>query len=111
MPILQVDYSNLNHDEMASDIGLNVKHIPILIDSFISESNGAITKLQDAIDAKDYDAIHKHAHFIKGSAGNLKFDEIYDMSKEMEQEAAKENADFDYSGYFSAIKSALDTIK
>ena len=111
MPILQANYSNLDHEKMASDIGLNVKHIPILIDSFISESNGAITKLQDAIEAKDYDAIHKHAHFIKGSAGNLKFDEIYKMSREIEQEATNANGDFDYDGYFQAVKEAISTIK
>jgi len=96
MPILQANYSNLNHEEMASSIGLNVKHIPILIDSFISESNGAITKLQEAIQAKDYESVRMHAHFIKGSAGNLKFNEIYEMSKDIEKEATNENADFDY---------------
>lgn len=111
MPILRANYSNLDHEEMASNIGLNVKHIPILIDSFISESNGAITKLQDAIQEKDYDAIRQHAHFIKGSAGNLKFDEIYEMSKEIEKEATNANAGFDYDGYFEAVKEAMATIK
>ena len=111
MPIQQADYSNLNHEEMAASIGLNIKHIPILIESFIQESNGAITKLQDAIDAKDYEAIHTHAHFIKGSAGNLKFNEIYEMCKEMEMEATKANASFDYDGYYVAVLAALGTIK
>lgn len=111
MPILRANYSNLDHEEMASNIGLNVKHMPILIDSFISESNGAITMLQDAIQAKDYNAIHKQAHFIKGSAGNLKFNEIYEMCKEMEKEATSENADFDYDGYFKAVQEAVATIK
>jgi len=111
MPILNADYSNLNHDEMASHIGLNVKHIPILIESFVQESNGAITKLQEAVQMKDLDAIHRHAHFIKGSAGNLQFKEIYEMSREMEMSATAENSDFDYLGYFEAIKAAFETIK
>jgi len=111
MPILQADYSNLNHDKMAAGIGLNVKHMPILIDSFVQESNNAITKLQDAISARDYDAVHQQTHFIKGSAGNLQFNEIYQMSQEMELEATKKNEDFDYDGYFNAIKDAVSTIK
>lgn len=111
MPILQADYSSLNHDEMAAKIGLKAKHMPILIESFISESNGAITKLQDAIEAKDYDAIGKSAHFIKGSSGNLKFDEIYEMCQEMEKEANSENDSFDYDGYYVAVLAALGTIK
>lgn len=111
MPILKADYSSLNHDEMANSIGLNVKHIPILIDSFVQESNVAIIKLQDAIEAKNYDDIHKQTHFIKGSAGNLKFNEIYEMCQEMELEASKANDSFDYNSYFTAISEALSTIK
>ena len=111
MPIQQADYSNLNHEEMAASIGLNMKHIPILINSFVQESNGAITKLQNAIESNDYEAIHTHAHFIKGSSGNLKFNEIYEMCKEMEKEATNKNTSFDYSGYFEAISAAIATIK
>ena len=110
MPILQADYANLDYAEMAASIGLNVKHIPILINSFLSESNGAITKLQDAIDNKDFEEIHKSAHFIKGSAGNLKLDEIYTMAQEMEHSARDSNSNFDYIGYFEAIKQAISTI-
>lgn len=111
MPIQQADYSNLNHEEMAASIGLNVKHMPILIDSFVQESNGAITKLQDAIEENNYDAIHKSAHFIKGSAGNLKFNEIYEMCQEMEKEASNANDAFDYNGYYAAVVAAIGTIK
>jgi len=111
MPILKADYSNINHEEMASQIGLNAKHIPILIDSFKQESQTAVEKLQKAIEDNDYEVIQKNAHFIKGSAGNLKFDEMYEMSKEMELSATAKNSDFDYLGYFNAIKIAFDTIK
>jgi len=111
MPILQADYSNLNHEQMAADIGLKAKHIPILIASFISESNGAIIKLQEAIDNKNFDAIHSGSHFIKGSAGNLKFNEVYEMAKEMELNANAKNDSFDFKGYFTAIQDAIATIK
>ncbi|MCF6298221.1 MAG: Hpt domain-containing protein [Flavobacteriaceae bacterium] len=110
MPIRQADYTNLDHAEIAASIGLNIKHIPILIDSFLSESNGAITKLQDAIEKKTFHDISENAHFIKGSAGNLKFDEIYTMAQEMELNANESNSDFDYIGYCEAIKQALLTI-
>ena len=110
MPIIQVDYSNLDHTSKAADIGLNVKHIPILIESFVQESNDAITKLKDAIDMNDFDQIVKTAHYIKGSSGNLKFNEIYEMAKEMELNAKEPNENFDYMGYFMAISKAISTI-
>lgn len=110
MSIRQANYANLDHVEMAASIGLNVKHIPILIDSFLSESNSAITKLQDAIENKVFEEISKNAHFIKGSAGNLKFDEIYTMAQELELNANNRNPDFNYVGYFNAISEAILTI-
>lgn len=110
MSISQVDYSNLNHEEMAVAIGLKVKHIPILLTSFLSESNNAIKKLQEAIENKNFEEISINAHFIKGSAGNLKFNEIYTMAQEMELNANNNNVNFDYTGYFEAISKAISTI-
>jgi len=111
MPIVQADYSNLDHEEMANSIGLNSKHIPILIASYLEESEGGLVKLQDAIEKKDYEQIKAGAHFIKGSSGNLKFNELYEMSKELEAAGHEEDAAFDYNGYFEAIKNAISTIK
>ncbi len=110
MAILKADYSNISHKKMAVSIGLGVKHIPILIESFIQESQSAIVSLKEAIDADDFDSIRRYAHFIKGSAGNLKFNEVYEMSKEMEFAATEKKEDFDYTTYFSAINAAISTI-
>ncbi|MDF1874838.1 Hpt domain-containing protein [Sulfurimonas sp. SAG-AH-194-I05] len=110
MPVLTPDYSNLNPDEMAAAIGLKPKHIPMLIGSFLDESKGIMESLSQAIDASDYNAIKSHAHSIKGSAGNLKFTEIYEMAKEVELAGADSNADFDYKPYVDAISAAIATI-
>ena len=111
MPILNADYSNLNHEDMAGEIGLKSKHIPMLIDSFINESDSIMQQLKDAIDVQDFANIKMHSHSIKGSAGNLKFNEVYEMAKEMEFAATDSNADFDYTTYFDAISAAINTIK
>ena len=110
MPILKTDYSGLNYDEMAASIGIKPKHVPMLIGGFLEESNSIIEAMSRAIESKDYETIKSNAHSIKGSSGNLKFMEIYEMSKEMEHSAADFKADFDYSGYVEAMKSAIGTI-
>jgi len=109
MAIHNVDYSNINFDEMATLIGLKPKHIPMLIGSFLEESVSILTALEDAITNRDFTAIRANAHSIKGSAGNLKFNEIYEMAKEMELSAA-ESAELDYEAYFKAVKEAIATI-
>ncbi len=110
MAILSADYTNINHDEMAAAIGLKPKHIPMLIGSFLEESVGILDALGSAISSKDFDAIKAQAHAIKGSAGNLRFNEIYEMAKEVEFAGSDSVSDFDYDGYFSAIKDAVATI-
>jgi len=110
MPILNPDYSNLNYEEISAAIGLKVKHMPMLIGSFLEESQTIMLSLGEAIDSKNYADIKSHAHSIKGSAGNLKFNEIYDMAKEVELSAAENNENFDYKAYFDAIKTAISTI-
>jgi len=109
MAIQNVDYSDVNFDEMATLIGLKPKHIPMLIGSFLDESVSILKALEDAIDEKDFPAIKANAHSIKGSAGNLKFNEIYEMAKEMELSAAQ-SAELDYKAYFQAVKEAIATI-
>ncbi|QFR48367.1 Hpt domain-containing protein [Sulfurimonas lithotrophica] len=111
MPIVHADYSNLDHEEMAASIGLSAKHVPILIASYLEEADGGLAKLEESINKRDYAAIKADAHFIKGSSGNLKFNELYEMSKEMEFAGAEADESFDYEGYLKAIKEAISTIK
>ena len=110
MPILNADYTDLNFDEMAASIGLKPKHMPMLVGSFLEESEGILKALADAIASNDFASIKLNAHSIKGSSGNLKFTEIYEMMKEMELSAADENSSFDFSSYLAAVASAIATI-
>ncbi|MDA7818239.1 Hpt domain-containing protein [Sulfurimonas sp.] len=110
MPILTADYSVLNHEEMAASIGLKAKHIPMLVGSFLEESAPLLESLEGSINNKDYAEIKAGAHSIKGSAGNLRFTEIYEMAKEMEFAGTDQKEDFDFAGYLDAIKKAVSTI-
>ncbi len=110
MAILDADYSALDYDSLASSIGLKTKYIPVLIKSFFDETTLILEALEESIECNEYDKIRLNAHAIKGSAGNLKFSEIYEMAKEIEFEAAKKSSDFEYKLYLEAIKKAMNTI-
>ena len=103
-------YNNLSAEEMASKIGLNVKHIPILVQSFTDESIGILHGLEEAISTMDYDAIANTAHSIKGSSGNLKFVEMYELAKDIELSAKDKKADFPYAEACASIKKAIESI-
>ncbi len=111
MALLNPDYSNLDYDDMAKNIGLKSKHIPLLIASFLEESEPILQKLDTAIQANDYETIRGAAHSLKGSSGNLRFNELYEMSREMEFAGAKSDTSFEYTQYLEAISKAVATIK
>jgi len=111
MTILSADYTNLDYEMMAKEIGLKPKHIPMLIASFLEESQPIISSLKTAIESNDYNTIGLHAHSIKGSAGNLRLNEVYEMSREMELAAKADDSSFSYAAYLDAIMVAIATIK
>ncbi len=104
-------YGNINAEEMAAKIGLNARHIPILVQSFIDESTEIIVSLEAAIEKKDYAEIGNAAHSIKGSAGNLKFDEMYELAKEVELSAKAAKEDYPYLAACASLKNAILSIK
>ena len=103
-------YANLDAENMAAKIGLNVKHIPILVQSFLDEGSTIMTQMTTAINDKDYEKISLTAHSIKGSAGNLKFDAIYDLAKEIELSAKDAKSDYPYEKACESLKVAIDSI-
>ena len=110
MAIVNADYSNLSFEDMAASIGLKPKHIPMLIGSFLEEAGPIISNMKIAVASSNYPDLKLHSHSIKGSAGNLKFIEIYDMAREIELSASESNVDFDYASYMGAIEKAVATI-
>jgi len=110
MPILDADYSNIDHEEMAISIGLKPKHIPLLISSFFEETEVILNALKESITTRDYHNIRLNAHAIKGSEGNLRFSEVYEMAKEIEFAAVEQKSNFEYESYHQAIKCAIGTI-
>lgn len=107
---LNVDYSDLDYDNLALSVGVKNRYIPMIVESFLKETDLILETLEESIESKDYDKIRLNAHAIKGSAGNIKLNEIYEMATEMEEEATQKNSEFDYRLYFDAIKNAVGTI-
>lgn len=110
MAIVNVDYSSLDFDEMAAAMGLKSKHMPILVGSYLDEAKRILLKIEVAVSENNYEDLKLQVHSLKGSSGNLKFNEIYEMTKEMEFAASKSNTSFEYVKYLEAIKSAIGTI-
>jgi HPt (histidine-containing phosphotransfer) domain-containing protein len=111
MAVLHVDYSNIMLEDIATSIGIKSSYVPMLVDSFVSESKESMKNLKEAMEINDFKQMSLCIHSIRGSAGNLKFNEIHDMAREMEIACKNLDKDFDYMAYYNAILEAILTIK
>lgn len=105
-----MDYKNINYKSLADEIGLDEKHIPLLIGVFLDSSYPLIDSMEIAIKSKDFLTIKNTAHSLKGSSGNLLFDEVYETTKYMEDAATNKDDLFDYKSNFEVIKELIYSI-
>ena len=55
-----------------------------LLHSFITQAEGALAELRTAIEEKNLSQIKQRGHFIKGSAGLLRLQELYVIAEQIE---------------------------
>jgi len=106
-----LDYSEINIEELASCIGVQAKHIPLLLGSFISESLGSLEQLHKAVEDKEYDKIAKIAHSIKGSAANLQLLSLSELARELELQAKEKDSDYDYLQQLEMLKKGIESFQ
>jgi CheY-like chemotaxis protein len=100
----------LDYEQLAVSMGIKAKHIPRLIQSFLGETQEICEKLDSAIAGKNYTQIEHAAHTIKGSAGNMQFMDLFEMTKLLEFAAEIKDDSFAYAEHNAAIKAELAAI-
>ncbi|MEA1955368.1 MAG: response regulator [Campylobacterota bacterium] len=90
--------------------GMNDKIILKLLKSFISGTEKSLKELEEFINTKDLKNIRDTAHKIAGSSGNMRFMQIYDLSKKIETDASNE-IDRDYQEDFKMIKNYFEKLE
>jgi len=73
--------------EMAENLGLDIEDINELIELYTVSTTSDLAELTTAIENGDTEKAHEKAHSIKGSSGNLGFDELYKLAKEIDDRA------------------------
>jgi len=111
MAILDANYSNIDFEKTAASLGIQATYMPMLIKSFLGESEKLINNLKIAIEQKEWDGISMNAHSLRGSAGNLQFNEIHDMAKDIELASMECDEAFEYNAYCIAIEKIVATIQ
>lgn len=105
-----VSQNNSRWDALAAQIGLPVKYIARLVESFVQESKNALPLLESAVEERDFAQIRHYAHSMKGSTGNMKFESLYEKFAAMERAALAEDYDYTFGIVFEEIRSELEAV-
>jgi CheY-like chemotaxis protein len=104
------DPEMIDYEVLAAQTGVKSKHIPRLIQSFITEAMQMCDHYEEAIVAKNYGEIAHCAHSIKGSAGNMQFTEVYEIAKHVERRMQMQDEAFAYAQYLKSIREGIAAI-
>lgn len=107
----QLDMDVLN--ELKDVMG---EEFPLLIDTFVSDSDQRIITIEQAVQAADPEAIRRTAHSFKGSASNMGAAGLTEFCRQLEalgHEGRSDGADVIYQSLsleYQAVRAALSSI-
>ena len=66
---------------LAGNLGLEVGEFLELVELFVETATNQIESIKKALQAEDNEEVARIAHSLKGAAGNLGFNRIYEMAQ------------------------------
>lgn len=99
----------MDKDKLAAQLGFKRSDIDMLIGIFRKNAESSLKEMYTMIRQNNMQGIADAAHAIKGSAGNLKLNEIFELSKNIEI-MAKTMKNEDYETHYDQLKNMLDRL-
>ncbi len=97
----------VNRDLIAEQLGFKRSDVDMLLAMFSKNAASSMQEMNAMIDDNNMQGIADAAHAIKGSAGNLKLDDIFNLAKTIELDA-KAGEDVDYRSSYQQLKAMLE---
>jgi len=97
----------VNRDLIAEQLGFKRSDVDMLLAMFCKNAASSMQEMHVMIEENNMQGITNAAHAIKGSAGNLKLDDIYDLAKTIEL-AARADENIDYRSCYQQLKAMLE---
>lgn len=95
--------------KIADELEFDLDDVEMLMAVFTENAKETLEWMKKSIIAKDFEAIAKSAHKIKGSSANILLKEISQISSEIER-SAKERLDIDYNSKINELESMIDEL-
>ena len=97
-------------EDTAKSLGLGLPIFKTILKTFFTSIDKDLEKLKESIEEKDFEKIKGAAHKIKGAAGNLKINNVFEITKEIEL-SAKDEFDINYIKKYDKLLNCVKDIK
>ena len=77
----------MNPSELMEKLGLNAEEMTELVSLFLDTCRQDLRRMSDALQAEDARGVSEAAHSIKGAAGNMRFQQVYELARSIEEDA------------------------
>ena len=81
-----------------------------LLDMFLKTTTNTMDEIKESIELRDYEHLEASAHFLKGSAGNLRIDSIESLTREIELNSKSQN-DVDYKAMYVKLDKVVNNVR
>ena len=99
----------MDFNDLASRLGIDEEDMKELVELFVTTTLSDIEKIRKGISDNNPADAAAAAHSIKGAAGNLGFDEIFSMARDMEMQAKKGSLE-NFDGYISDLENKVNAL-
>ncbi|HIC10542.1 MAG TPA: response regulator, partial [Campylobacterales bacterium] len=110
IPVPENNFPEVPKSEVAKELGLPEMFVDKLIQKFVDSIDENMKQLEEAISAKDGEAIKNQAHKIKGSSANLRFNYLAEIMKTIEY-SGKDGIVEGYEDLIATAKREIEKIK
>ncbi|NWF66723.1 MAG: response regulator, partial [Campylobacterales bacterium] len=110
LPIENIQTIQFDFNKTSKTLGLDLDLIKELFLEFIISSKDDLLSLKNAIESNNFEDMKLFAHKIKGAASNLRVDEIYEISKDIEY-SAKDCIDKNYHELFVKLEECFELLE
>lgn len=93
------------------ELGISTELLNELLGIFVEQAESTLKIMSEVVDKKDYEQIRKSAHFIKGSAGNLRIDTIQEIAREIELGAIEKQGINIIEGHVDKLRIVFEEVK
>lgn len=95
--------------DLASRLGIDDEDFMELVELFVTTTLSDIDKIKKGVQQSDCEAAAAASHSIKGASGNLGFDDIFKLAKDMEMQARQENLD-NFDDQLKTIENMVNSL-